>query len=56
MKITELDNRHHDHSVLLKSCLLCNNAVINGEQRIGDPTELALIDLVHEFTKNDIEF
>lgn len=56
MKISKLDNRHHDHSVLLKSCLLCNNAVINGEQRIGDPTELALIDLVHEYTKNDIEF
>lgn len=56
MKISELDKRHHDHSVLLKSCLLCNNAVINGEQRIGDPTELALIDLVHEYTKNDIEF
>lgn len=56
MKISELDNRHHDHRVLLKSCLLCNNAVINGEQRIGDPTELALIDLVHEYTKNDIEF
>ena len=56
MKISELDNRHHDHSVLLKSCLLCNNAVINGEQRIGEPTELALIDLVHEYTKNDIEF
>lgn len=56
MKISELDNRHHDHSVLLKSCLLCNNAVINGEQRIGDPTELALINLVHEYTKNDIEF
>lgn len=56
MKISELDNRHHDHSVLLKSCLLCNNAVINGEQRIGDPTELALIDLVHEYTKNGIEF
>ena len=55
MKISELDNRHHDHSVLLKSCLLYN-AVINGEQRIGDPTELALIDLVHEYTKNDIEF
>ncbi len=56
MKISELDSRHHDHSVLLKTCLLCNNAVINGEQRIGDPTELALIDLVHEYTKNDIEF
>lgn len=56
MSIPELDSRNHDHSVLLKSCLLCNNAVINDEQRIGDPTELALIDLVNEYTKNDIEF
>lgn len=56
MSIPELDSRNHDHSVLLKSCLLCNNAVINDEQRIGDPTELALIDLVNEYTKNDFEF
>ena len=39
MNISDLDSRHHDHSVLLKSCILCNNAVINDEQRIGDPTE-----------------
>lgn len=56
MNISELDSRHHDHSVLLKSCLLCNNSVIHDDQRIGDPTELALIDLVNEYTKNDIEF
>ncbi|WP_282767644.1 cation-translocating P-type ATPase, partial [Coprobacillus cateniformis] len=56
MNISDLDSRHHDHSVLLKSCILCNNAVINDEQRIGDPTELALIDLVNEYTQNDAEF
>lgn len=56
MNIPELDSCNHDHSVLLKSCLLCNNAVINGEQRIGDPTELALIDLVNEYIKNDEVF
>ena len=56
MNISDLDSRHHDHSVLLKSCILCNNAVINDEQRIGDPTELALIDLVNEYTQNDLEF
>lgn len=56
MNIEQLDSKNHDHNVLLKACLLCNNSVINGEQRIGDPTELALIDLVNEYTKNDNEF
>ena len=56
MNISDLDSKDHDHNVLLKACLLCNNSVITEEQRIGDPTELALIDLVHEYTKNDAEF
>jgi len=56
MNIKELDSHYHDHNVLLKGCLLCNNAVINDDQRIGDPTELALIDLVHEYTKYDTKF
>ena len=56
LQINELDSHQHDHEVLLKACLLCNNAVINGDQRIGDPTELALIDLVHLHTQNDPEF
>ena len=56
MDISGLDSRIHSHEVLLKSCLLCNNAVITGDQRIGDPTELALIDLVNEYTKEDTHF
>ena len=56
MKIADLNSKDHDHNVLLKACLLCNNSVITEDQRIGDPTELALIDLVHEYTKNDAEF
>ena len=56
LEINELDSHQHDHEVLLKACLLCNNAVINGDQRIGDPTELALIDLVHMHTQNNSEF
>ncbi|WP_050638081.1 cation-translocating P-type ATPase [Candidatus Stoquefichus sp. SB1] len=56
LKIDDLDSQNHDHNVLLKACLLCNNAVINGEQRIGDPTELALIDLVNAHTQNDSQF
>ena len=51
-----IDSRHHDHNVFLKACLLCNNAVVRGEQRIGDPTELALIDFVNAHVKDDAEF
>lgn len=56
LEIKDLDSHNHDHNVLLKACLLCNNSVINGEQRIGDPTELALIDLVNAHTQNDTSF
>lgn len=56
LKIENLNSLEHDHQVLLKSCLLCNNAVITNNQRIGDPTELALIDLVYEYTKHNQEF
>ena len=55
-EITDLNSKKHDHNVLLKSCLLANNSVVTNDQRIGDPTELALIDLVNEYTKNDIHF
>ncbi len=54
--INELDSRLHDHNFLLKSCLLCNNAIIERGQRIGDPTELALIDLVNKYTHHNKEF
>lgn len=53
--INDLDSRQHDHHVLLKACQLCNNAVITN-QRIGDPTELALLDLVALHCQNDDSF
>lgn len=56
MDIEHLNSKNHDHNVLLKACLLCNNSVVTEEQRIGDPTELALIDLVNKYTENDTEF
>ncbi|MBE6767094.1 MAG: cation-translocating P-type ATPase [Ruminococcaceae bacterium] len=56
MDVSGLDSRIHSHTVLLKSCLLCNNAVVNDSQRIGDPTELALIDLVNKYTEGNKEF
>lgn len=40
---TDLDGAHPDH--FLKGLLLCNDAVSSPESRLGDPTELALLDL-----------
>lgn len=34
---------------LLLGCVLCNDAVISGGSRIGDPTELALLDLAGRY-------
>lgn len=37
------------HSELLRGMTLCNDAVLTYESRIGDPTELALLDLAEGF-------
>lgn len=36
-----------ENSLLFEVCVLCNDASI-GENRLGDPTELALLDLAHK--------
>lgn len=36
------------HSLFLEACALCNDAVA-GENRLGDPTELALLELANEY-------
>ncbi|MDE5909503.1 MAG: cation-translocating P-type ATPase [Lachnospiraceae bacterium] len=54
VKEEELDlNGNH---LLLEACTLCNDASL-GENRIGDPTELALLDLAykHGVEKNRLE-
>lgn len=56
INISSLDSFQHDHQVLLKACLLCNNAVIHDNQRIGDATEIALIDLVNKYTQYNLQF
>lgn len=46
MKVTELDREAHRQ--FLKACTLCNDAMIE-DNRLGDPTELALLDLSSRF-------
>ena len=45
------------HRELLLGCVLCNDGVIAEGSRIGDPTELALLDLAGKYgmTREDIE-
>lgn len=51
-----LDVKEHSHDVLLKSCLLCNNAVSNGSTQIGDPTEIALLDLFDRYGEKNADY
>lgn len=51
-----LNVKDHSHDVLLKSCLLCNNAVSNGSTQIGDPTEIALLDLFDRYGEKDADY
>lgn len=37
------------HGELLRGCTLCNDADISGDARIGDPTELALLELAARY-------
>lgn len=37
------------HRNLLLGCVLCNDAVITEENRLGDPTELALLELAKQY-------
>lgn len=44
--IKEEELSGEENSLFLEACTLCNDAVI-GEKRLGDPTELALLDLAY---------
>lgn len=43
-----------DHLLML-ACALCNDATTTKDQRIGDPTELALVDLVEQYHLDELE-
>lgn len=41
----DLDPQNHEVNTILKGCMVCNNAILEGDKQIGDPTEIALLDL-----------
>ncbi len=52
----EGETEGQENRLFLEACALCNDAVI-GEKRLGDPTELALLDfaLTHNIKKEELE-
>ena len=46
---SELDQNQMLDRLMLFSYALCTDATVTGDQRIGDPTELALVDLVEHY-------
>lgn len=52
MMIRANEINHHDpgHNILLKSFVLCNNATVSKNQSIGDPTEIALLELYQDYS------
>lgn len=52
----KLNANDHCHDVLLKECLLCTNAILREDTQIGDPTEIALLELFHNYGKKDDDY
>ena len=50
ISVNDLDHHEYSHNVLLKTFSLCNNAAVNEDHQVGDPTELALLNLYHDYT------
>lgn len=44
----DLNMEEQLHNLMVLSCALCNDATVNPDQSIGDPTETALVDLVEK--------
>lgn len=49
ISVNDLDYHQYSHNLMLKTFALCNNASINSGQQVGDPTELALLNLYHDY-------
>ncbi len=48
-EITDAENAESCHARLMGYSVLCNDAIINGDKEIGDPTEMALLNLAEKY-------
>ena len=49
IQANRLNHHEYCHNILLKAFVLCNNATISKAQSIGDPTEIALLELYQDY-------
>ena len=52
---TSLNLENSVENYLLKSSILCNDSVSKDGKEIGDPTEVALVNLAHKFNIDELE-
>ncbi|NOW86364.1 Ca2+-transporting ATPase [Clostridium beijerinckii] len=52
---TKIDFKNSDSNFLLTSSVLCNDSTSKDGAEIGDPTEVALVNLGHKYSLNEIE-
>ena len=51
----EIDLNSKVETELLRSAILCSDAVNNNRQEIGDPTEVALVNIGHKYNLREVE-
>ena len=51
----EIDLNSKVETELLRSAILCSDAVNNNGQEIGDPTEVALVNIGHKYNLKEVE-
>ncbi|HAR63121.1 MAG: ATPase [Candidatus Margulisiibacteriota bacterium] len=56
INIVNSDRNEPESRKLAQMCVLCNDAVIQNGQSIGDPTEIALVTMAKHYTIDEIEY
>jgi len=51
----KIDSKNSDSNFLLTSSVLCNDSTSIDGAELGDPTEVALVNLGHKYSSNEIE-
>ena len=52
---SDLNLNNSAHDLLLKSAILCNDSTSIDNNEIGDPTEVALVNLGHKYSINELD-
>ena len=56
LNISQLNHYNHTHKALLSTCSICHNAVIKENETIGDPTEIALLQVFQMYQQTNQAF